>query len=351
MNDAPFSITFGKQPKNYIDRFEERTSIINDFLRDVPQSNSYLLIGSRGSGKTVLMSAISNCLKQKDDWVVVDPGSKENMLPRIAASIYEKGKIKHYFLESEWSFSFHGFGISISGKNPVTDVKNLLENMLGHLKKKKKKVLITIDEVDNSKEMKQFLADYQQLIREDYDIRLLMTGLYENVWRLINHKSLTFLYRCPSFSLGPLSIPLICSSYMELLGVDENIALSLAKLSKGFAFAYQLLGVLYSKNKETGISPLLLAEYDECLAKYVYDKAFADMSEWERKIVFSIGGSNAVPVKDVCEKAGLSIKSFGVYRSRLIKKGILVSPNNGFIAFALPRFDKYLAYLDEDLLV
>lgn len=349
MTTTPFSLTFGKEPANYIERLEENSEILSEFSSDSPTYYSYLIIGVRGSGKTVFMSNIAKELSRHDDYLVVDPGSKDDILANIAGQIYEKGKMKKLFLEGEWSFSFQGFGISIKGKNPVSSVLALSEKMLIHLAKKKKKLLITIDEVDNGPSMRNFLTAYQYFIRAGYDVRLLMTGLYENVSRLIEDKSLTFLYRCPTIYLRPLSIPSIAAKYLELLEVDEETSLLLAKETKGFAFAYQLLGYLYYGEKEKGLTPSLLGKYDEMLAGYLYDKIYFSLSGNEKKIVHSFPSMKAVPVSEICEKCGFSIKYLGVYRAKLIKKGILVSPKNGYLALALPRFDKFLSYQDQDL--
>lgn len=351
MNNAPFSLTFGKEPNNYIERYEETESLIADLSRDTPVFYAHLITGSRGSGKTVFMSNVAKMFADKGDWLVVDPIAKDDILASVAAQIYEKGKIKHFFLEAEWSFSFQGFGISIKGRNPVSSITTLIDKMFLHLSKKKKKVLITIDEVDNSETMKNFLTAYQYFLRQGYNVRLLMTGLYENVSRLQEEKSLTFLYRCPTIQLGPLNIGAISAKYMELLQIDEDTALSLAKETKGFAFAYQLLGYLFYNEKEKAITPSLLAKYDEFLAKYVYEKIYADLSGNEKKIVHSFRTMKTVPVSEICSRCGFSNKYLGVYRSRLIKKGVIVSPSNGYLAFALPRFDKFLSYQDEDLMI
>ena len=70
--------------------------------------------------------------------------------------------------------------------------------------KKKKRLLITIDEVTNTKKMRIFASAFQIFVRQDYPIFLLMTGLYENIHELQNEKSLTFLYRAPKLRLGLL---------------------------------------------------------------------------------------------------------------------------------------------------
>lgn len=64
--------------------------------------------------------------------------------------------------------------------------------MLDVVKKKGKRVLLTIDEVDNSNQLKEFVQIYQSLIRLDYPLMLLMSGLYDNIFRLQNEKALTF---------------------------------------------------------------------------------------------------------------------------------------------------------------
>ncbi len=77
--------------------------------------------------------------------------------------------------------------------------------MLSHIKRLGKRLLITIDEVINSENIKIFASSFQIFLREEYPIYLLMTGLYENIYDLQNEKSLTFLYRAPKIILEPLN--------------------------------------------------------------------------------------------------------------------------------------------------
>ena len=53
--------------------------------------------------------------------------------------------------------------------------------------------------------MRSFAHDFQSLLRDDYPVFALMTGLYENIYDLQNEKSLTFLYRAPKIILEPLN--------------------------------------------------------------------------------------------------------------------------------------------------
>ena len=57
------------------------------------------------------------------------------------------------------------------------------------------KLLITIDDAINNQNVKVLTHTFQALLRKDYKVFMLMTGLYENISALQNNKSLTFLPR------------------------------------------------------------------------------------------------------------------------------------------------------------
>ena len=71
--------------------------------------------------------------------------------------------------------------------------------MLTILKSKNKKVLIAIDEANNYDELKYFISDYQQLLRNKFPVYLLMTGLYENISKLQNNFNYISLSRTKNF--------------------------------------------------------------------------------------------------------------------------------------------------------
>ncbi len=340
----PFSMTFGIEPDNYIDRVEEQNQIISEFSAEKPANYVYLITGVRGSGKTVLLSAVSHHFMEQGDWIVVDPGPKDNILENVASEIYETGKVKHLFLESEFSFSFQGLTFSIKGKNPVATVNTFLKKMLDQIKKKGKRVLITIDEVDNSEQMKLFIQAYQSLIRLQYPVLLLMTGLYENVSRLQENKTLTFLYRAPKLMMGPLSLSAIAARYARYLRVDTALSVELAKLTKGYAYAYQALGYLFFKGHYQNINADLLADFDHYLSDYVFEKVYSSLSLKEQKIVKCFQSDDPIKTEEILRRSGLGNSMWSVYRDRLIKEGVLVAPSFGNLEFALPRFNEFLQY-------
>lgn len=338
----PFSLTFGMEPTNFIDRMRDRAQIINDFSNDNPTNYIYVLTGARGSGKSVFMYSIANQLRAKGDWIVANIGPKNHILEAVAAEIYSQGKLRHLFLQGEFSVSFKGFGITLQGKEPVSDIMTLLKRLLTYLEKKGKKVLVIIDEIDNSTAMKYFVQGYASLLGEGYQMRLLMTGLYENISELRNNKSLTFLYRAPRIAIGPLPIGSIAAKYMDLLKTDENNSLALAKITKGYAYAYQVLGYyLFEKGKTKADKDVLLA-FDQQLCEFVYEKLFSERSQMTKSILKAIESDRPVKISELGKKIGKTASYLSNYRDELIKEGILYSPSYGYLQFALPRFDVFL---------
>lgn len=337
----PFSVTFGKEPKNYINRLVQENQIIKDFEQDIPVSQIYLITGVRGSGKTVMLSNITKHFSSKTDWIIVDLNPERDLLESLAAKLYDNAKIKHLFLNMSFSFSFHGIGLNIKGEKPISDVESLLDIMLSELKKNNKKVLITIDEVTNNQSIKTFAHTFQGFMRKDYAVCLLMTGLYENLNKLENEKTLTFLYRAPKITLQALSIQAISNSYQNIFELDMDEGNNLARLTNGYAFAYQVLGFLMWNRKSTEISKDLLSLYDQYLEEYVYEKMYSELSKKEIALLNGMS-SNVDQVSILIKNSQFNKNEFSVYRDRLKKIGIINTDTFGVVKLALPRFYEFI---------
>ena len=342
MSNNPFSIIFGKEPQMYVGNLDQFSEIKNNFLSSNPFTTTYLITGVRGSGKTVLLTKILKAFEKYDDWIVIELNPETDMLEYLASSIYEKCKNKYKYLNKEFSFSFQGISISISGEKPISNVVTLIEQMLNTLKKKNKKVLICIDDVSNNQYVKTFVQQYQIFIRNEYPLFLLMTGLFENVRKLQNEKSLTFLYRAPSIKVGSLSLISVADSFEKTLNLDRNEAVRLSKLTKGYAFAYQVLGYIMYENGKTKLDEEVIVEFDKFLRDYVYEKVYYDLPEYEKKFLNVLAESKDNKISDVMTKLNINKQNISQYRDRLIKKGILFKSDWGKLDFALPRFKEYI---------
>ena len=339
----PFTLTFGKQPGEYINRYENTEMILSTFESDNPIAQAYLIEGVRGSGKTVLMTSIANILSDRDDWVVVNLNSTGDLIADFALRLHDAAKPITDIIKSGFNLSIAGFGIGVTSTNQLQDNISIVEELLSELKKKKKKVLITIDEVTPTDNMKYFASQFQIWLRQDYPLFLLMTGLYENVYAIQNDPALTFLLRTPKITMEPLSIQQITKQYKSVLNLELDDAYKMALETKGYAFAFQALGMLYFEYGDELQFEEILSKLDDLLDDFVYKKIWESLSDKDRIIVKSIGDA-PVSVSELSEKLNIQQTSFSRYKERLIKRGLIVVPSRGMVALSLPRFANVVSY-------
>lgn len=332
----PFTITFGKQPNKLISRFEDIDNIISTFNADNPISQAFMIEGIRGSGKTVLMTTIAKELDADDDWVIINLNPTMDLLSGFALRLSDKCGIKSDILSRGFNVSAYGFGVGIN-PDDRSDYIGIIEKAFKTIIKKKKKVLITIDEVVNDDNMKVFASQFQIFVRQDFPIFLIMTGLYENIYEIQNDPALTFLLRSPKVITGPLSILQIAHQYRDIFEVDDDRALELANYTKGYAFAFQALGVCYYENVGCP-DALILEKLDELLDDFVYKKLWSSLTTKEKEIIHAMY-SDEEKVKDICDRLSITSGTLSKYKESLNVKGILNTSKYGFLQIALPRFN------------
>ena len=338
MSNNPFTLTFGKQPNSFIIRHDITNKIIDTFTAGT-LSQTYMIEGIRRSGKTVLMTSIANTLKKDKDWIVVNLNSTVDLLNDFAKRLNDECETIPNFFSKGFSISFAGLGLGINGNESLRDEISIIKSILDVVKKKNKKVLITIDEVMHDRNMRTFASEFQILIREDYPLYLLMTGLYDNIDKIQNDPALTFLLRSPKVTLDPLSILQIIQKYKEIFDFDEEKARELAFITKGYAFAFQALGSLYWEHRDECEIDEILPMLDGMLDDYVYKKIWSTCSLRDKQIILAIE-SDSTSIKTICEKTGIKNSSFSRYKERLEKKGLVVSPAYGHLSLTLPRFNE-----------
>ena len=334
--ENPFTITFGKEPNKLISRLEDMDNILSSFNASNPVCQTFMIEGIRGSGKTVLMTTVANALAKEKDWIIINLNPVLDLLSSLALRLREACSSKTNVFEKGFNVSAAGFGIGLNGEEKSNDPVGEIEKAFRTIIRKKKRVLVTIDEVIHDNNMKIFASQFQIFVRQDYPIFLIMTGLYENINSIQNDPALTFLLRSPKIETGPLSILQIYKQYREIFGIDDSAAKELAGLTKGYAFAFQALGVSYWNNRKKGLSKTL-DEFDDLLDDFVYKKLWTSMTKKEKDIVLAIS-EDKVKTGDICKRASVNNSTFSRYREGLIRKGIINTPEYGYVSLSLPRF-------------
>ncbi len=334
----PFTLTFGKKPNEYISRYENTDMIISTFESENPISQAYLIEGIRGSGKTVLMTSITNELSKNKDWVVIDLNSTQDLINDFALRLVDSCKKFPNILNQGFNISVAGFGIGVNGSETPKDSVSIIDEILSSLKKHNKKVVITIDEVLHDDNMRHFASQFQIFVRKDYPVFLIMTGLYENIYAIQNDPALTFLLRTPKIRLEPLSLHQITKQYAAIFQISAEQAKKFAAITKGYAFAFQAFGLLYYEYCDKMELDDILLKLDDMLDDFVYRKIWTSLSAQDKNVILAID-AEMTKVSDICKKLNMTSSSFSKYRERLLKRGLIISPQHGYISLALPRFE------------
>lgn len=336
----PYSMVFGKEPEQLILRTVQYDHVIRDFTDTNPPYQTYLLTGVRGSGKTVMMTALANHFREMNDWIVIELNPDRDLLNSLAANLSSNQKLAVIFQNAKLNLSFFGFGVEISGAAPITDIEVALHEMIASLKKHNKKILIAIDEVTNNQNVRSFASAFQIMVRQNLPVFLLMTGLYENINAIQDEKNLTFLYRAPKLEMKPLNLGMIAQKYETTLDLTYEQALEMAKYTKGYPFAFQVLGYLTWNNH--GDYTAILPEFRQYLDEYVYEKIWSELSSRDRQIAYAIAQCPSGKVKDIRNILHIENNAFNPYRKRMIKKGVLDGSEYGIVKFTLPFFERFV---------
>ncbi len=344
----PFTNTFGSKPVKYVEN-PQITPILENFSYPDPTNPAYMITGVRGSGKTVMLSSIAEKIAEDDSWIVIDILPGGDMISSLASKLYSHPVLKIQFAKLRLDLSFLGIGISIEGDSDrFFNMETAIEKMFSIIKEMNKKVFITIDEAGPGKEMERFCLLFQSLIRNGFPAYLIMTGLHNKINDIQKMEKCTFLLRTSKVVIEPLDIGDIMVSYKKTFGIEKEKALVLAGLTKGYAYAYQVLGRIYFDNAESLCLGDMIEIYEGELNKYAYKIIWDGLSENDCKAVkgiVALGNGKPVKREDLMEHTGFSSSMMNEYKDRLREAGV-ISPakrgSRGWYQLALPRFENFV---------
>ena len=138
--------------------------------------------------------------------------------------------------------------------------------------------------------------------------------------------------------LEPLNINAIAKMYNQTLGISFEKSMKMAVLTKGYPFAFQVLGYLCWNSENKDDLNDIMPKYDQYLEEYVYEKIWSELSETDRRVVGELSQKDEVKIKEIRDELNMNSSEMSVYKSRLLKKGIISSTKYGYISLTLPRF-------------
>lgn len=130
----PFSIIFGKNPNSTMDRPIEKNEIIESFSNEPINQQIYIITSIRVSGKTVLMTEISNHFKKLDNYIVIELNPETDMQDGLLSKLNSEA----INLLKSLNFNlilFNIFSIGANLENKITDKETAIIKVLEHQKK------------------------------------------------------------------------------------------------------------------------------------------------------------------------------------------------------------------------
>lgn len=140
--------------------------------------------------------------------------------------------------------------------------------------------------------------------------------------------------------MNPLSIGTIAENYKVNLKVSMQEAIKMAQLTKGFSYAFQVLGYLAWDNKNDMEKTRIM--FKQYLEEYVYDKIWSELSMKDRSVLNAISQVSSGKILEIRNILGMKPNEFTPYKKRLIRKG-LIKDEQGYAVLTLPLFDEYVS--------
>jgi type II secretory pathway predicted ATPase ExeA len=341
---------------------------------------SQILLGLRGTGKTVLLRAIER-LAEENNYVISSieaPEGKplaELLYPKIhqvlrKLSLIEGAKAQaHLAMRALRSFA-SAFRVSVGDISLSVDPEigtadsGILEYDLGELfvrvgeaaKAAGKGWALLIDEVQylSKEELSALIVAIHRVNQKQLPIMFFGAGLPQIAGMSGNAKS--YAERLFDFPpVGPLDDTAAISAINQPIE-DEGELISDAALLEIFAktegYPYFLQEWGYQSWNIADASPIDLADVERATASALkrldegfFRVRFDRLTPKEREYVIamaSVGSRGPYRSSDVADKLGESVQSLGPRRAGIIRKGMIYSPAHGDIDFTVPMFGDYL---------
>lgn len=365
-----FSPAFGNRPSHLVGREQVLDGLLRGLSsRPGSRERSVVMLGQRGSGKTVLLWELAERAACNGYVVATPTVASEGMPERIVEKIQEAGDCyvsrRSGAQVSGGSFGALGFSVGLEFTREVQETKSFqfkLTQLARELSARGHGILILIDELQaNSPEIRQLVTVYQEMIGEGLDVALVLAGLPGAVSATLNDRVLTFLNRAHKIQLEPLAISDIQVFYERAFGelgirADADRVRGLALAAQGSPYLLQLLGYNISIRLPHGgditdeIMRNAISAAEDDFENDVCGTTLAALSGQDnaflRAMALDDGPSR---MREIAGRMNQSPDYAQKYRRRLVDAGVIAAAGHGFVTFAVPYMREYLQKMAREL--
>lgn len=358
--DNPFAPGFGTQPPLLAGRDGLLRRIASAMAAGPRHPDSTLVItGARGTGKTVLLNAAEGEGRARGWAVIAMSASEEGGLTwNVASAASDPDR-----WPEQWRQQAVGFETDVRGRlSPVVSGRQTLRAALTRLADtaaaRDAGVLVTVDELQavDTEDARTFANAIQHVARrEQRPLMFIGAGLPEVEDTVLGDDGITFFQRCRRSTIGTISDEDVRVALQQPIidsgGWIESGALEAAVASaSGYPFMVQLIGFHaweHSPDPKSGITAEAmaagLADASAEMVDLVIKPVWNRLSEADRQFVRAMardrGDSSTSDIAARLEKPSSHVS---MYRSRLIRAGVIVSSGFGRVRFAHDALRRWL---------
>ncbi|MDR7329572.1 ATP-binding protein [Corynebacterium guangdongense] len=365
----PFRPTFGASPHHWAGR----QTILDDFREGIADGpgdphRSLIISGARGIGKTVLLTELED-IAAEAGWIVLRATGREDTVDVLVDSTIPE-KIRQ--LDPPATRALTGVGVTGLGRievdriaedKPAPTLTSRMRELLSLLRGAG--VLITVDEVqDADPDALSALANgYQDLVRDDEEVALVMAGLSHGVGQLLDLPGTTFLRRARRYELGPLTDTDAAVTLRETaesggLPFVERAVPAAVDIARGYPYLVQLVGYLAfrtaARDGSSAISrsavEAIREEAVETMGVQVHHPSLKGLPPAQLNylqamsdLVFDVGDdAAAVSTSEIAAELGKTPNATTDTRGKLLERGLIDAAGWGRVAFTLPYMANFL---------
>jgi hypothetical protein len=379
----PFSPGAGSPPPELVGRegILEGGRILFSRIRQQRSEKSFLLTGLRGVGKTVLLNELERIAEQAAYKTISIEAHEDKSLgallvPQLRrllfdldrmASMGNKAKkglavLKSFITTVKMKVGNIEFGLDIDPERGTADsgdievdLPNLFVAVAEAAEERQTAIAILIDELQyfSIHEISALIMAIHKMQQRRLPLVLIGAGL--PILPTLAGESKSYAERLFHFpQIGPLTKQDAIKALqdpVQLSGVTfEDKALDeIFRLTKGYPYFVQEWGYQAWNQAETSpitldvikkATPIVIQRLDENFFRVRFNRLTPSEQHYLRAIAEL--GPEPHRTGEIAAILGLKISSLGPVRAKLIKKGMIYSPNHGEMAFTVPLFDNFM---------
>lgn len=377
----PFSPGAGAQPPELAGREKIIEDIRISCGRAIMGRNarSQMLLGLRGTGKTVLLNEAERIARDQDFIVSKIEAPDGDSLARLlipklrsvlgslstiqaAKQLAQRGLAALRNLAAVFNIKYEGVGVKVEPEPGLADSGDLqydlpiLFELIGRAAAASKKGwLLLIDEVQylSKEDLSALIVALHYVSQKTLPIIIIGAGLPQ-VARLAgeakSYAERLFLYP----KIGALDAKAAAQAIQKPLleneaSIDPDALQMIVEDTHGYPFFLQQWGAIAWDIAEGPKITLADVELSYRETRATLDESFFtvrtdQLTKSEREFVnaMSMLGDGPYPIRDIANSLGRELKSLAPTRAKIISKGTIYSPSYGQLDFTVPLFAEFL---------